>query len=81
MGLFSKEVIILKRRPNAETDQVCVYCEESSPLNNDDLVLCEKFGVVRASYRCRKFSYDPLKRRPAERRAPKLDYVDIDSDL
>ena len=57
----------------------CANCERATLLHGEDYVLCEKHGVVRASFVCRKFSYDPLKRTPAAVSAPKLEYVDIDS--
>ena len=56
----------------------CAHCEHAAPLHDEDYVLCEKKGVVRAVYVCRKFSYDPLKRRPAEHKVPKLEFVDLD---
>ena len=62
-----------------EDESYCAFCEHSALLHGDEYVLCEKKGVVRATYVCRKFSYDPLKRRPAQRNAPKLEYVDIDN--
>ena len=68
----------MKRTPSAEIDQICVYCEESAPLNDPDFVLCRKRGIVRAQYRCRRFAYDPLKRMPAEHKVPKLDFIDIE---
>ena len=60
-------------------ESYCANCEHASLLHGDEYVLCEKKGVVRAAYVCRKFSYDPLKRRPSKAAAPKLEYVDIDS--
>ena len=49
----------MKRTPSAEIDEICVYCEESAPLNDSDFVLCRKRGIVRAQHRCRRFAYDP----------------------
>ena len=79
----------MKRTPSAEIDEICVYCEESAPLNDSDFVLCRKRGIVRAQHqlrqlqqlpqhRCRRFAYDPLKRMPAEHKVPKLDFIDIE---
>lgn len=44
--------------------QVCALCEHGTQLQNVNHVLCRKKGVVLATYRCRKFAYDPLKREP-----------------
>ena len=61
-----------------EDESYCANCEHAAALHGEDYVLCERNGVVRATYVCRKFSYDPLKRRPGALKAPKLEYVDLD---
>lgn len=48
-------------KDNAE---ICALCEYGTQLQNVNHVLCRKKGVVMATYKCRKFSYDPLKREP-----------------
>ena len=67
------------KRTAPEIEKYCAYCENAALLHSEDYVLCEKKGVVAANFVCRKFSYDPLKRRAAKAAAPKLEYVDIDS--
>jgi len=49
-----------------ETDRprLCMYCENASPLRSETEMLCRYRGVVSALHVCRKFMYDPLKRRP-----------------
>ena len=42
----------------------CQYCVYGEPCAVDGEILCPKRGVMRAESSCRKFSYDPLKRRP-----------------
>ncbi len=54
-------------------NKICAYCELSQPTYKDDEMLCNKHGVVYAFYRCPRFVYDPMKRRPA----PKLQIPDI----
>lgn len=61
-----------------EDENYCAFCEHASTLHGDDFVLCEKKGVVSATWVCRKFIYDPLKRKPALGKMPSLEYVDID---
>ena len=77
----TKGAAALKERKNDGIAEAayCENCEHAALLHGDEYVLCEKKGVVRATYVCRKFSYDPLKRRPAKAAAPKLEFVDIDS--
>ncbi len=60
-----------KKYTEHEIDEICLYCENSIPLmDGDDNVLCSKKGVVKEDHRCRKFSYDPLKRKPAPKKIP-----------
>lgn len=47
-----------------EITKCCAYCERSTQLANEEYVLCTKKGVVSQSYLCRRFLYDPMKRRP-----------------
>ncbi len=61
-------------------ERLCVACEHSRIINDENNVLCDLRGIVACTYKCRKFSYDPLKRMPpkSETVTP-LEYVDIDS--
>lgn len=59
-------------------EKFCRYCEEASLLSDENTVLCNRFGVVDAAHKCRRFKYDPLKRAPKRLTAePELEYVDI----
>lgn len=51
-------MLFRKKIPHA-----CSYCAHGGKVD-DQTVLCRKKGFVAASYRCRKFKYDPLKRVP-----------------
>ncbi len=42
----------------------CSYCSHGRLAPDKESVLCYKKGVVSLSYACRKFQYDPLKRKP-----------------
>lgn len=44
---------------------VCANCDKASLLVDEETVLCAKRGVVPAGATCRKYTYDPLKRKPA----------------
>lgn len=57
-------------------DRVCAYCEFATVLEDGQNVLCNKKGVVRDNYSCRKFIYDPLKRKPVCR--PKFPVLNED---
>ncbi len=50
-------------------EPACAYCRHSSPID-DEAVICVKKGVVAPWGRCRRFSYDPLKRSPEAPRKP-----------
>lgn len=45
-------------------EKSCTYCRFGTMLE-DSLVLCSKRGVVSTDRKCRKFSYDPIKRVPS----------------
>lgn len=65
-------------KKNADIEKYCIFCEHAVPLVNQDFVLCQKKGVVSSLHKCRKFEYDPLKRKPASHIAPKLEFINID---
>lgn len=48
--------------------RACGYCIHSTALDEEQ-VLCAKKGVVSASKKCIKFSYDPCKRIPVKAKA------------
>lgn len=48
----------------------CEYCKHSVALQESDTVLCPLAGVTVSDNACKKFKYDPLKRKP--RSAPVL---------
>ncbi len=63
-----------------KSERICAFCEAATPLYDDDLMLCNDKGIVDCRYSCRKFSYDPLKRKVRlKNAAPALEYVDIES--
>ena len=63
-----------------KSECICAYCEYAVPVFDEDSALCEKNGIVRKDYSCKKFSYDPLKRVPPKAlTAPTLEYIDIDN--
>ena len=59
-------------------EKYCKYCEKAKSLSDCDTVLCDVYGVVAASHKCRRFSYDPLKREPKRiKKTPELEFVDL----
>jgi hypothetical protein len=60
-----------------DTERACAYCIHSSPLDDEDSVLCRKKGVIAADFCCRKFRYDVLKRRPRKVPLPEIDPEDL----
>ena len=45
----------------SDTPNICLYCEFSSPLNDDGFVICKRRGVVTADHTCRHFFPDLIK--------------------
>ena len=69
------------KRINDQLERMCITCEHSVSLVDESIVLCKRRGIVPAGNICKRFVYDPLKRIPPRRTAaPKLDYIDIDSE-
>lgn len=60
----------MQRLYNNKISPACEYCNFGRLSADLESVLCSKNGVMSPSSSCRKFKYDPLKRRP--KRAPKL---------
>lgn len=42
----------------------CEYCVFGTKSDFSDDVLCKKYGITHFSDSCRKYKYDPLKRKP-----------------
>lgn len=61
--------------------QCCECCEHATALKSDRTkMVCDRFGVVSATHKCRKFLYDPLKRkafRPRIDTEDQLEHIDI----
>jgi hypothetical protein len=60
-----------------EFPPACEYCRHGKPSPDGCCVLCGVRGVMLRQSHCKKYRYDPLKRRP--RRAPQL--PDYDPEL
>ena len=59
-------------------EKYCKYCEEASSLSGGETMLCNRFGVVSAAHKCRRFRYDPLKREPKRlKKDAELEFVDV----
>lgn len=63
-------VIELKKLFNKkDVTPACSYCAHGRFAPNNESVLCMKKGVVDLDFSCKKFKYDPLKRKPLRPRA------------
>lgn len=56
-------------------EKSCTYCAHGTQVDEEQ-VLCVKKGVVPTGGKCRKFLYDPCKRKPAKPKA--LDFKKYD---
>ncbi len=57
--LMKSKLLEKKKYPAA-----CEYCKHGRLSPDEQTVLCIKKGLVAPDGKCRKYSYDPLKRRP-----------------
>ena len=49
----------MKIKTKDKIEKFCKYCEHASPIVSDSKMVCPKYGVVSADYKCRRFVYDP----------------------
>ena len=56
-------------------DRACSYCQFAGKVDGESMI-CQKYGVVPAGHRCRKFRYDPLKRVPSRPNVKRFDQLD-----
>jgi len=62
-------------KPDDRIEKYCKFCEHAGTLSDPDSMLCDRSGVVDASHCCRRFRYDPLKRKP-RRKEDALDEIE-----
>ena len=64
-----------------ECTECCEFCEHATALKSDRTkMVCDSFGVVNATHKCRKFLYDPLTRkafRPRIDTDDQIEHIDI----
>ena len=66
-------------KTKAEISPQCALCEEGRPSPDGKKVLCLRRGIMKPDDVCRRFSYDPLKRKPKQ--PPKRKYDSSDFEL
>lgn len=49
---------------NSDISPKCKYCKVGIPTSDGNEILCKRMGVMQAESYCKKFKYDPLKRKP-----------------
>lgn len=77
-----KEMKLLAREPSYMDDitKCCALCERGTLLGGTDYVLCPKNGAVPADHTCRKFIFDPLKRKPHGQIVLKEAELEVEND-
>ncbi len=48
----------------------CQYCEHGMLSYDETVVLCPKKGMMPPDFVCKKYVYDPLKRKPMKSKTP-----------
>ncbi len=69
----------MAKRNDEDRPRCCAFCENAAPLRDGETMLCRRCGAVSGGHVCRKFVYDPLKRKP--RMLPALPDFRPDPDL
>ncbi|MCL2538703.1 MAG: hypothetical protein FWE66_00030 [Oscillospiraceae bacterium] len=72
----------MKKKKNALFGQnitpACEYCSLGKNTADGKMVLCSRAGVVSPYYRCKKFIYSPVRRKPKSHpRLPDMDPSDF----
>ncbi|MFI3115396.1 MAG: hypothetical protein R3Y12_04555 [Clostridia bacterium] len=64
-----------------DEEKLCVYCTFSIEATEPDRVLCKKRGMMYKTDFCKKYKYNPTKRKPPARvkmkRAVNLDHYSL----
>ena len=69
-----------KKIIGANIEPKCEYCKCGIDVNDADTLLCRHVGITTKDAKCKKFRYDPLKRKPTQ--APALmQFTDQDFSL
>lgn len=60
-------------------NDICAYCENATRMFDGDVMLCKIKGIVKKSYTCKKYTFDPFKHEPpVNAPLPELEVVNID---
>lgn len=46
---------------------MCLYCEHGKKIMATDDIICQKKGIVKPDYCCKKFKYTPINRIPPKK--------------
>ena len=49
---------------NKQIEPNCSYCANGYVMNDEETCICEKYGFIQRKTDCKKFKYQPLKRKP-----------------
>lgn len=49
---------------NNKISPACEYCEYGKNAGDYEMILCRLRGVVSPYYKCKKFKYSPIRRKP-----------------
>ncbi len=64
-----------------DIEKNCAYCLHAGKVG-EDKYLCSRKGIVAAENHCRRFKYDPLKRKPVKAKAKDFSqYDEVDFSL
>ena len=82
MEMYKNITESFMKKKDVSAERVCAFCEKSTAAPSGDkgeeLVLCSKRGLVKASGYCHSFKYDLLKREPKmQPELPKIEKIDI----
>lgn len=63
---------------NQDITPACEYCEHGGDSDDETMIECRRNGLVSPYFRCAKFKYSPLRRKPRPLpRLPKMNPEDF----
>lgn len=68
--IFSKDII-----------PMCLYCEHGTKIIATDDIICQRKGIVKPDFSCKKFKYNPINRIPPKKTIVSNDFSKEDFEF
>ena len=69
---------MLKNKKELGIENSCEICEKSREIPGNEVLVCEKHGLVKRSGLCRRFVLDPMRINPTLKNRPVDSFLQLD---